>query len=255
MPSFHVKVFLVDDGSTDDTRGFVKSNFPEVNVIDGTGDLYWNQGMRLAWGEALRSSNYDFFLWLNDDTELYETTFEELFETYNEAKKNKNRDSIVVGACEETRGSNLYSYGGKFDDKFICPNGKIQQVNLIHGNVVLVPNTICSSIGILDPKLLHNYGDRDYGLRAIENDYSIFTTKCFVACCERNKRINKCFDKHTPIRERVKDAFSPLSLDLKHYYIYLSNHNNSINSIFSVMKALARIISPSLYSKLKRIHE
>ena len=41
-------VYLVDDASTDGTVAAVRSKFPSVNIINGSGDLYWNKGMFLA---------------------------------------------------------------------------------------------------------------------------------------------------------------------------------------------------------------
>ena len=46
--TFALNVFLVDDGSSDGTGDAVRGAFPQVHVIDGTGDLYWNGGMRRA---------------------------------------------------------------------------------------------------------------------------------------------------------------------------------------------------------------
>ena len=43
-----LKVYLVDDGSTDGTGDMVKQSFPHVNMLQGDGTLYWNGGMRFA---------------------------------------------------------------------------------------------------------------------------------------------------------------------------------------------------------------
>ena len=53
LPS-DVEVYLVDDGSTDGTDEAVKATFPKVNVIRGTGNLYWAKGMELAWKTCLQ---------------------------------------------------------------------------------------------------------------------------------------------------------------------------------------------------------
>ena len=50
-------VFLVDDGCTDGTSEEVKKHFPEVNIIQGSGELFWSGGMRLAWETALNKEN------------------------------------------------------------------------------------------------------------------------------------------------------------------------------------------------------
>jgi hypothetical protein len=34
----------------------------EVHVIEGSGNLYWNRGMHLAWSEAVKSNkHFDYF--------------------------------------------------------------------------------------------------------------------------------------------------------------------------------------------------
>ncbi len=53
-------VFLVDDGSTDDTNSVVKSMYPFVHVVDGSGDLFWSRGMHVAWKRAANTYDYDF---------------------------------------------------------------------------------------------------------------------------------------------------------------------------------------------------
>ena len=47
-----LKVYLVDDGSTDGTAEAVREKFPSVSVISADGSLFWCRGMRLAWKHA-----------------------------------------------------------------------------------------------------------------------------------------------------------------------------------------------------------
>ena len=67
--SVKVTVYLVDDGSTDGTGIAVKDRYPDINVIYGDGSLFWNGGMHQAFAEALKVG-FDYYLWLNDDTNL-----------------------------------------------------------------------------------------------------------------------------------------------------------------------------------------
>ena len=66
----YIAIYLTDDGSTDGTTESIRSQFPFVKIINGSGTLYWAEGMRRSWTEALKQ-DYDAYLLLNDDVELY----------------------------------------------------------------------------------------------------------------------------------------------------------------------------------------
>ena len=63
-------IFLTDDGSTDGTKDAVKKLYPQITIINGSGNLFWAGGMRLAWETAMGEYSYDAFLLLNDDVML-----------------------------------------------------------------------------------------------------------------------------------------------------------------------------------------
>ena len=79
IPGFELEVFLVDDGCTDGTRDAIRDSFPQVTIIESEGNLFWNRGMYLAWSTAL-TCDPDYYLWLNDDSFLYENEPMEVFE-------------------------------------------------------------------------------------------------------------------------------------------------------------------------------
>ena len=82
IEQYDVRVFLVDDGSTDGTSKYIKENFPEIILIHGDGNLYWGGGTYLAWEEALKyKKNFDYFLWVNDDVIFFNDAFQTLLET------------------------------------------------------------------------------------------------------------------------------------------------------------------------------
>ena len=107
-----LEVFLVDDGSTDGTNKAVKNKFPAVNIIPGNGNLFWNQGMRLAWQTAAEAEEFNFYLWLNDDTLLDDHAVFELMDCLQEGRKTNSCEGLVTGACRSEVGKPEFSYGG-----------------------------------------------------------------------------------------------------------------------------------------------
>lgn len=197
-------VYLVDDNSTDETTVEVKKQFPGVTLISGTGDLYWNRGMLLAWEQA-SVYQYDFYLWLNDDVVLYDHCFSEIFE----CSKLENHSAIISGIIESHDKSQILYGGSDLTKKIIKPNGQLNEIQYLNGNFVLVPATVFSVVGYLDNKYHHDLGDVDYGLRAMKKNIRVLTTRVAIGSGEINKncRVRK---PHVSLGERIKKLYSPL---------------------------------------------
>jgi GT2 family glycosyltransferase len=180
-------VFLVDDASPDGSGDVVRRRFPAVNVIRGTGSLYWSGGRRRAWDEATQRASFDAFLWLNDDTRLFSGAVEMLDNTAREVRDRMGRDPIVVGATLDTV-SNKTSYGA-LSDAARAPSGvstPFTETETINGNVVWVPRAVWEQIGNLSSRYTHAMGDTDYGLRARRLGVPIWLTPEHVGACRTN---------------------------------------------------------------------
>jgi GT2 family glycosyltransferase len=198
-----IDVYLVDDGSSDGTKELVAEQFPQVNLIKGSGDLFWNRGMHLAWQEAAKK-DYNYYLWLNDDVVLYENCFEELLACV----QLKNDKAIISGIIESLDQEILY--GGTNENKqLIIPNGKLNSVANMNGNVVLISKQVYDVLGNLDPYFHHDLGDVDYGWRAIENEIGVFTTRVAIASGEKNDFCRVRLNNST-LPKRFKKLYSPL---------------------------------------------
>ena len=196
--------YLVDDKSTDGTASAVLAAFPQVHLITGSGDLFWNRGMHLAWEHA-KAGNYSHFLWLNDDVVLNDGCLAELLECSALCL----HQSIIAGLIQSHDCAEVL-YGGTSPDKrLLAPTGAMQVITNMNGNVVLVPAAVFAKLGNLDPYFHHDLGDVDYGLRAQQHGIRVLTTRIFVGSCDRN---NACRVRlwGTGLLSRFKRLYSPL---------------------------------------------
>ncbi|WPO79090.1 glycosyltransferase family 2 protein [Flavobacterium sp. KACC 22761] len=246
---FKFDIFLVDDGSIDGTKLAITTNFPAVNIIEGNGNLYWNQGMRLAWKTAFETKEFDFYFWLNDDTILDENALLNLIKTYKVAVEVEKKDVILTSACRIAADKNIFSYGGRTDDGPVIPNGNLQRCKYINGNAVLVPKKVYEELGNLSNDYTHGMGDFDYGLRALKSGFGCYTTNDFIATCPPNEGIPGWCNPTFSIRKRWELFHSPRGLNIKEY-IKFRNKFWGIRWIVFAIKAYAKMISPKLYKKI-----
>jgi GT2 family glycosyltransferase len=231
------EVFLVDDGSTDGTADAVKANFSQANIIYGDGNLYWNGGMRVAFAEAMKEE-FDYYLWLNDDTTLYPNTIATLIKTQQEMKQQTEYYGIAVGStCDNTGKVN---YGGRIRQsklrplnfKLILPSEKPIACLTMNGNCVLIAKEVVARLGNLDGNFIHSMGDIDYGLRAQDARISIWLMPGFAGKCTNDHKIeNSYLDSSLPIKMRLQKIMSAKLLPPKAWWLFCKRHAGIIAPI------------------------
>lgn len=226
LDRYVLKVYLTDDGSTDGTAEAVLECFPnKVKIIYGDGNLFWNRGMWTAWNYAVKDGYYDFFLWVNDDTELYKSALKIILKS----SLQNNDMAIIVGATVDTLTHQRLTYGGRLADGSIpvC-DGKDCKINHFNGNIVLIPNGVYQKLGNLDYYYTHSKGDFDYGLRAKENGIKMFQCGNVLGECDIHPTTDKWCDPRLPLLTRLKWLKRPngmppnetFHLNRKHYGLY-----------------------------------
>jgi len=245
-------VFLVDDGSSDGTEGAVRHDYPQVNVIKGDGNLYWNGGMRIAFSAAM-DEGYDYYLWLNDDTVLFHDAIQMMLFLENEIKKQDGKPAIIVGSTCASH-TEKRTYGGLvlFNEKkplsFLPINSSDEFVmcDAFEGNCVLIPKVVAQAVGNLSPEYSHAIGDMDYGLRAKSLGVSLVVSPGYVGVCDVGSVPVWC-DKDVALRARVSAFLSPKGLPPKEWYTFTRRHAG-VFWFIHWLKPSVRVLFPWLWN-------
>ncbi|WP_336093993.1 glycosyltransferase family 2 protein [Leeuwenhoekiella sp. CH_XMU1409-2] len=235
------EIFLVDDGSIDGTSKAVKRSFPNVNILNGNGNLFWSRGMLEAWKHAFKY-DFDFYLWMNDDVELLSKAIDELLF----CSKLKDHKAIISGLILDKGSGNIIYGGYDKNKKLIEVSGTLQDITYLNGNVVLIPKSIPDTIGLLDPIFHHDLGDVEYGLRAIKNGFEVLSTREAVAlgyansiCRERKNGVH--------IVKRFKILYSPLGSNPFINFYYRKKYQSTLKaSIYFVFQHFLNLIPDKL---------
>ncbi|MHB9141911.1 MAG: glycosyltransferase family 2 protein [Paludibacter sp.] len=240
-----VNVFLVDDGSTDGTSDAIKLEFPEVIIIQGSGQLYWNRGMHLAWSSATKTKKYDYYLWLNDDTLLFKNSIKLMFE-YSQISGNQR---IIVGAtCSSHK--NIVTYGGyTFPNNMLTPDGTWQDCDFFNGNIVLIPSYVYSKVGLLDNRFRHSLGDFDFGMRAHKLGFTHVLSPNCLGYCEHHETIPIWRNHTIALNKRLKNLYSPLGNNPFEFLFFDLRHKGLFIAIIHFVTIHLRSVFPILWGK------
>ncbi|MEE8340571.1 MAG: glycosyltransferase family 2 protein [Candidatus Neomarinimicrobiota bacterium] len=243
-------IYLVDDGSTDGTGDAVRKNFPQVNVLQGDGTLFWNGGMRLAFSVALKS-DYDYYLWLNDDTYLYSNALKLLLET-NEIK---GGNTIATGTIKDDK-TGIVNYGGRNIKSKLQPlkfillenNTEPQYCDTFNGNAVLIPRIIAQKVGNISPEYSKQHsGDIDYGLRVKYAGFESWVAPGIIGTCSSNPNVNTIFDKSLSFKERRMKINTPRGVPPAKEWMIFSKRHAGFLWPFYWIRTMIRVIFPWTY--------
>lgn len=229
-PDAHFTVFLVNDGCTDGTPEAVSSIFPDVRILHGDGSLFWNGGMRKAFEAAMRES-FDGYLFLNDDTILYDDALLNLIACARSWLAS-GKPAIVVGSTKSSI-TGMHSYGGvaKCEYGFMLSLEKVLPLasssitcDAMNGNIVLIPAEIARVVGNLEERFRHQFGDLDYGLRASKAGFNIVVAPDHAGECNPNSSTGSWRDPSMPFAKRWKHLLSPKGVPFREWLLFTRRH-------------------------------
>lgn len=223
-----LNIILVDDGCTDGTAEAVGKEVPDIIVLNGDGNLYWCGAMRMAMAYVV-DNNYDYCIWLNDDTVLYPHALEALVGI--SVREFPEQQGIVVGSIRDPMTGKL-SYGGSMNNCWwqplrferIEPNGATQVCDVFNGNFVLIPTRVVKKVGNIHPAFIHAGGDYEFALRATKKGVPILVAPDYYGECSRNPIKNTWMDPELSLLERYKKIFSVKGWPIRQRYIYYKEY-------------------------------
>ena len=253
MDNFQLHVFLVDDDCTDGTGDAVRQHYPQVTVLRGASNLFWNGGMRLAFSEALKGS-FDYYLWLNDDVILYPNAITNLIDTEKLLKKKSGKPAIIVGAMQDGKTGDLTYSGNRIKGWYaplsyerIVPENVPILCDTVNGNCVLIPCDIARKVGNLSKEFTHGAGDYDYSLRAKKLGFSSYVAPGYVGTCPQNEIAGTCLDKSLPLEQRRQMLKKPTSLPPAKEWMFFARRHAGVLWPLYWLRTSIRIYMPSIW--------
>lgn len=191
-----LSIYLTDDGCTDGTADAVRENFvgKDITILQGDGNLFWAGGMRFAWNEALkRHDEWGYYLLLNDDTDILQDCFSELFKAENFSQQNYGQEAIVSGICCAKGDHSKMTYGGDvWVNRFLATSKRLgvssspQMVDMTNANILLVPTSVVDKIGTFSKEYIHGAADYDYTVRARKAKIPVLISANFCGACDND---------------------------------------------------------------------
>lgn len=217
-----VKIFVVDDGSTDGTGDAVRDQFPEVTLIRGDGTLHYAAGTNRGIEQALKWGP-EFIVTMNDDAVFHEQFLQRLVSTA------RNNEHSIVGSLlllwdEPHRVFQVAPSWNTWAGGWVIPEDltgfsvpkEAFDVEVIVGNCVLFPVEAVRQCGLMNEKSFpHGWGDAQYLMTMRKAGWKLLVEPKSLVWCEPNTYPKPLHQ--LPIRECLRALFvnkrHPLNLN------------------------------------------
>jgi GT2 family glycosyltransferase len=188
-----VRLYVVDDGSTDGTSDAIRQHYPDTHLIVGDGTLHYAAGTNRGI-EAALEWDPDYIATMNDDAVFHEKFLLRMIATARDRPR-----SIVGGLLllwnephkvfQVGQVWNAWKGGWQIPEDwtaFSVPASAFE-VECIVGNCVLFPTEAIRECGLMDEKRFpHGWGDAQWLMRMRKAGWNLFIEPKAYVWCEPN---------------------------------------------------------------------
>lgn len=177
------RITVVDDGSSDGTSEAIRDQFPEVDLLQGDGSLWWGGATNLGVRHALkRHKPAPYILLLNDDLE-----FDADYLAHMERCAVDHPGCLIGSLAVYYDDRERVFWCGRAASRRQCRYGYVRRDSLsgcvpaerIPGRGMLIPRDVFECVGLLDDKTFPQHAcDFDFSLRARKAGYQL------LCCCD-----------------------------------------------------------------------
>lgn len=172
--SVPVKTIVVDNGSHDGTQVYIKTHFPEIEVLQSEKNLGFGKANNLGLEKAYKKGA-EFFYLMNQDAWLYENSIEKLLEVY---EKYPQKQEIGIISPMHINGSEKQL--DIFLDKYIAVNFEktrlisdlyfqtlkpYYEISFVNAAHWFIPKSTIETVGGFNPYFFHYGEDVEYANR------------------------------------------------------------------------------------------
>lgn len=168
--SVPVSCIVIDNGSRDGTQDFIKTNFPEVELIQSSSNLGFGKANNIGIEKAYKNGA-DFFYLMNQDAWIYDDSIEKLLQVYEEYP---NKSEMGILSPMHLDGSEMKL--DLFLDKYIAQNFETRMISdfylnsrktfypikFINAAHWLIPKATIEKVGGFNPYFFHYGEDNEY---------------------------------------------------------------------------------------------
>lgn len=234
-PNIDFEFIVVDDSSKDGTAEAIKELNYNVEVIQGSGSLFWCGGMRVGIDRYFEIDDGTDCLLINDDVEFFDGAIEKMV-------AQRSNDQIIVGATCDKNGN--FTYGLRIEKNKhsieldgIRPNNENLVGDTMNANCVLIPYTAFREAGNMDAHYTHSLGDYDLGYRLKKLGFNLVSSTEYIGICGVNPFEGTWRDSKLPRLERLRKKETPKGTPSGEWFYFLKKN-------YGLYKAIKYSVTP-----------